>query len=235
MGASLGTSRSLRVAAALLLLGLTAQSDVSEPFGLATVAAPEGPLWTVWRKLQRQIKAEQPIIARCRARPHACDSPAALRFIAIVNEGKRHEGLARIGNINRAVNLGIRAVNDTEPDGVRDEWTSPLAALAAGAGDCKQYAVVKYAALRDAGFPADNLRLLILQMKPGRVRHAAVALRYEERWLILDNRTLALVESRDVLGHYVPLYAFDYRGVRQFGTPQGPGQKIAGATCDLHS
>ena len=192
-------------------------------------------MWSVWRKLQRQIKAEQPIVARCRAEPHTCDSRAALRFIAIVNEGKRHEGLARIGNINRAVNLSIRSANDKEPDGARDEWTSPLAALAAGAGDCKQYAVVKYAALRDAGFSAGDLRLVILQMKPGRIRHAAVALRYDGRWLILDNRTLALVESRDVLGHYVPLYAFDHRGVRQFGTRQGPEQQIASATCELDS
>ena len=37
---------------------------------------------------------------------------------------------------------------------MRDAWTSPFAALAAGAGDCKQYAVLKYAALQAAGFAA---------------------------------------------------------------------------------
>lgn len=233
--ATFSASRIFGMAAALLLLGLTAQTDISDPFGLTTVAAPKGPLWATWRKLQHQIKAEQPIIARCRAEPHACSSPAALRFIAIVEEGKRHEGLARIGNINRAVNLSIRAINDAEPDSTHDEWTSPLAALAVGAGDCKQYAVVKYAALRDLGFAAADLRLVILELKPGRVRHAVVAIRDEGRWLVLDNRTLTLVESSDVLGHYVPLYAFDHRGVWQFGTPQKTDQKIASATCDPNS
>jgi predicted transglutaminase-like cysteine proteinase len=228
--ASSRTARIFRVAAALLLLGLAAQAGPGEPFGLATVAAPEGPLSASWRKLQRQMKTEQPLIARCRAEPHACRSTAALRFVAIVNEGKRHEGLARIGNINRAVNLAIRAFNNAEPH--RDEWTSPLAALAAGAGDCKQYAVVKYAVLGDAGFSADELRLVILQVKPGRDRHAVIALRHEGQWLILDNRTLSLVDSSDVLGHYVPLYALDERGVRQFGTRQQPEQKVASVPCD---
>ena len=37
-------SRISRAAALLLLLGLTAQADSGEPFGLTTVAAPEGPL-----------------------------------------------------------------------------------------------------------------------------------------------------------------------------------------------
>jgi hypothetical protein len=69
-------------------------------------------------------------------------------------------------------------------------------------------------------------------MKRRRIRHAAVALRDGGRWLILDNRTLTLVESSDVLGHYVPLYAFDHRGVRQFGTPQNTDQQIACVTCD---
>jgi len=231
--ASLKAARVFRVAAALLLLGLAAQAAPGEPFGLATIAAPEGPLWATWRELKRQMKAEQPLIAQCRAEPHACPSPAALRFIAIVNEGKSREGLARIGNINRAVNLAIRAINNAEPHG--DEWTPPLAALAAGVGNCKQYAMVKYAVLGEAGFSADELRLVILQIKPGHDRHAVVALRYEGRWLILDNRTLSLVDSSDVLGHYVPLYAMDERGVRQFGTPHAPEQKIASATCDSHS
>jgi predicted transglutaminase-like cysteine proteinase len=159
--ATFSASRILRIAAALLLTGFTAQADIAEPFGLATVAAPEGPLWETWRKLQRQIKAEQPVIARCRAEPHACSSPAALRFFAIVDQ--RHEGLARIGHVNRAVNLSIRAINDAEPDETHDEWTSSLVTLAVGAGNCKQYAVVKYAALRDLGYAADDLRLSFLK------------------------------------------------------------------------
>jgi predicted transglutaminase-like cysteine proteinase len=228
-GWSSRAGRIVRAAAALLLLGLGAQTDMREPFGLPTVAAPEGPLWSTWRMLQRQFRVDRATIARCRDEPHACPAPAALQFVKIVEAGRAHEGLARIGNINRAVNLAIRAVSDTTQGSTRDEWTSPLAALAAGAGDCKQYAVLKYAALRDAGFAAEDLRLVILELKPRPLRHAVVALRHEGRWLVLDNRTLRLVESSAVLGHYQPLYALDRRGVWQFGKPQGPEEKLVGA------
>jgi hypothetical protein len=71
---------------------------------------------------------------------------------------RMHLGLARIGHINRAVNFSIRGIKNAPPG----EWTSPLAALAEGAGDCKQHAVLKYVALRDAGFSPDSVRIVIV-------------------------------------------------------------------------
>lgn len=93
---------------ALLPLGLTAQTDIGGPFGLATAVAPEGPLWATWTDLELKTKAEQVLIPQCRVDPHSCSSSAALRFLAIVNDGKQYEGIARIGHINRAVNFAIR-------------------------------------------------------------------------------------------------------------------------------
>jgi predicted transglutaminase-like cysteine proteinase len=219
-----------RGAAALLLLGLTAQADMSEPFGLATVAAPQGPLWVTWRKLQAEIKAERPVIAQCRATPLECGSTPALQFIAIVDQGEGFAGLARIGHINRAANFALRAVGNVTPGAVHDKWKSPLAALTAGAGNCKQYAVLKYAALEDAGFAADDLRIVILQSRSRQQAHAVVAVRDDGHWLILDNRSLALVESRDLRDSYLPLYMLDQRGVRQFVRQPRVAQKF-GAAC----
>ena len=131
--------RIFRAGAVLLLLGLTAQTELQEPFGLPTFVVADGLLPTTWEDLREEIEADRTIIARCRARPEDCSSPAALRFIAIVGEGQLHQGLARIGHINRAVNLSIRGIKNAAPA----DWTSPLAALANGAGDCKQHSVLK--------------------------------------------------------------------------------------------
>ena len=160
------TRQSWAAAAALLLLGLTAQTDLGEPFGLSTVAAPEGALSATWRDLQSQMKAEQATIEQCRREPKNCSSAAALKFIAIVDEGKSYEALGRIGHINRAANFAISAF--TAAERTNDKWTSPLAALAAGTGDCKQFSVLKYAALIAAGFAEDDVRLLIagVQLPP---------------------------------------------------------------------
>lgn len=220
--------RGLGAAIGLFLLGLAAHADADEPFGLATAAAPEGPWWAMWRRLQSDIRSEEPIVARCRAEPVSCDLPGAARFIAIVEEGRRHEGLARIGHINRAVNFSIRSTAATAQRGSHTIWTSPLAALASGVGDCKQYAILKYAALRDVGLPPDDLRLVIVAIKSLREQHAVVAVRDAGRWLILDSRFLALAESSE-LHDYLPLYALDERGVRQFVLPSSP--QISGSPC----
>jgi predicted transglutaminase-like cysteine proteinase len=218
-----------RIAAGVLLLGLAAQADINEPFGLRTQVAPEGPMWSAWRDLQSDIHVDRRIIAQCRAEPQSCPSPFALRFIALVNEGERHEGIARIGHINRAVNFAIRQVSAPAAGGLRTKWSSPLAALVAGAGDCKQYAVLKYAALVEVGFAPDDLRIIILTIKSVRQNHAVVAVRDGARWLVLDNRTLVLADSRK-LRDYQPLYTLDHRGVRRFVQPSGP--EMAGLSCE---
>ena len=54
------------------------------------------------------------------------------------------------------------------------------------------------------------------------------------RWLILDNRSLALADSHELLGQYIPLYALDHRGVRQFVPAPRVAEdieKIGGAAC----
>jgi predicted transglutaminase-like cysteine proteinase len=132
------------------------QTDINDPFGLATTVVSEGPWWATWQDLQSQIQSEKRIIAQCRAEPQACTSPAALRFIALVKEGDQYDGLIRIGRINRAVNFAINAINSAA---VQTTWTSPLRTLAAGFGDCKQYAVLKYAILEEAGFAPDTCAL----------------------------------------------------------------------------
>jgi predicted transglutaminase-like cysteine proteinase len=197
---------------------IAAQADISEPFELPTVAVSEGPWWASWRDLQSQIQSEKRIIAQCRAEPHSCTSPAALRFIALVKEGDQYEGLVRIGRINRAVNFALRAVNST----VQTTWTSPLSTLATGFGDCKQYAVLKYAVLDEAGFAPDDLRLVIVRIKSRRDNHAVVAIRNAAHWFILDNRSLVVVESGKLLDYYLPLVTLDHRGVRPFVLPSEP-------------
>ena len=214
---------------ALLLSGLAAQADIREPFGIPTVVAPNGPLWVTWRDLQAKIQSDQAIIARCRAEPDACPSPAARKFIAIVKEGDNHDGLARVGRINRAANFSIRPISATASDDVNTAWTSPLEALAAGTGDCKQYAVLKYAALSDAGFALDDLRLVIVAVRSQRASHVVVVVRHAGRWFNADNRFLALVESHE-LSDYSPRFEFDHRGVRQFVLPSSP--EVAGLPCD---
>jgi predicted transglutaminase-like cysteine proteinase len=211
-----------RIGAILILLGLCAQTALNEPFGLATVAAAPHDRWSaIWMRLGYDIAADLAAVARCRTESVSCGSPAAQRFIGLVDHGAPYQGFDRIRHINRAVNLTLR---------IREQpaWTSPLAALAAGEGDCKQYAAIKYAAMLDGGFAPDDVRLIVGSIPPG-TGHAVVAVRSAGIWFILDNRSLDVVRS-EAFAAFTPLYAFDSRGVRRFAPPVAelPGQPCAG-------
>lgn len=216
----LSTKRMFMIALIPLVLGLTAQADSNEPFGLPTVASTEVSLSTMWRDLQLQTQSEIRIIAQCRVDPQSCSAPVALQFLAIVNAGDPYEGLVRLGHINRAINLAIKSVNASATP---TTWTSPLDTLAAGFGDCKNYALLKYAALVDVGISPNDLRLVIVRSKAFKDdTHAMVAVRNQARWLILDSRSSVIAESSELLDYYEPEFTLDHRGVRQFIHPSSP-------------
>ena len=156
-----------------------------------------GPLWQKWRAVEEEIAAEAPVLIRCRAEPENCDSPAAKTFIAIVDAARPREGRARIGELNRAINLAIRAVSDIVQHGVADLWSSPLATFTSRQGDCEDYAIAKLVALRELGFSDDDLRLLVVHERGAPALHAVAAVRFEGRWLVLDNRRFAMVDLAD--------------------------------------
>ena len=91
---------------AFAALSIGASPLADEPFGVASVPAPDIAMAKTWQRLQREMQADERTVMACRADP-ACGSPAALRFIAIVDEARHYDGLARIGHINRSVNLAI--------------------------------------------------------------------------------------------------------------------------------
>ncbi len=190
----------------------------AEPFGLSTSALTDGPLRAKWLAAERAIAAETDIIAGCASDPAHCTSQPAHRFLEIVNAAAAREGLARLGEINRAINLAIRPVSDRAQYGVEDHWSSPLATLAAGAGDCEDYAIAKLVALRAAGVAAEDLRLVIIRENATGDDHAVVAARSGGHWRVLDNRTFLMIEDNG-FGKYRPLFAIDAEGAKRFEQP----------------
>ena len=189
-----------------------------EPFDLFTFRAPEGLLWVKWRGLEAEMGAEAKVIAPCRTEPDRCSSPAAARFLAIADGARALEGRARLQQVNREVNGAIRYRSDLAQHGVPDLWSAPLASFASGFGDCEDYVIAKYAILREAGVAADDLRLLLVRDKAVRRDHAVLAARHEGRWLLLDNRHLALLEDTESK-HFMPMFALDHQGVKLIAAP----------------
>jgi len=186
----------------------------SEPFDLSVKVAP-GEMPAKWNELQSRILGDERALSACRSDQKSC-TEAALRFLSIVELGRKHEGRARFGWINRAVNLSIRPTSDWAQYGYVDYWASPLQTLGSGAGDCEDYAIVKYVVLRELGIDEGDLRFVIVHDDKHEVDHAVVAIRYEQRWLILDNRTMAILTAENV--SYRPLFALDQQNARTIAT-----------------
>jgi predicted transglutaminase-like cysteine proteinase len=168
-----------------------------------------------WLELQSRILLEQQTLATCRLDDGSCPV-AARRFLSIVELGRQRRGRARLGEINRAVNLSIKPMSDLAQYGVADFWSAPVATLSVATGDCEDYAIVKYVALREIGVDPDDLRLVIVRDTKLDTVHAVVAVRLDEEWLILDNRTLIMVNA--IEARYRPLFVLDHRGVRESTT-----------------
>ncbi len=169
--------------------------SVALPFGLAQsalAAAPTQAMTAKWQALQATIALETRVMNLCRQMQDAC-SPAAKRFTMIIDAARAESGRARAGSINRAINLAIRPLRDSAQFGAPDVWQSPLMTFASGAGDCEDYAIAKYVALREAGVSADDLKFVIVHDARNGEDHAVTAALIGGDWLILDNRKMLLL------------------------------------------
>ena len=204
----------------------SAASDAvsAEPFGLFAAPLSGGGLLAKWQGVQRRLEDEMVQLALCEGDRERCASPAALQFLAIVEAAKARDGRARLGEVNRAVNFAIRPMSDLAQYGEIDVWSSPLASLTRGAGDCEDYAIAKFVALSRAGIPADDLRIVIMRDTIRGEDHAVAAARLDGHWLTLDNRRLAMIEDAQVR-NYQPTFVIDRDGVKRY--EQAPTHMLA--------
>lgn len=196
------------VSAVAVMMLVLAPARAVEPFGASTAPSQSDGLIALWRDLQTELAKDEVEIARCRKDVN-CGAGAAQRLISIIDEARQYSGRKMIGHLNRGINGAIQSTRTIVP------WLPPLAALSQP-GDCKSYAIVKYLALGELGIAASDRRLVVLRgVSRPRERHLVVLVRDDDRWIILDNQTLTLVDSV-AASQYEPLTEFDANGVRDF-------------------
>ena len=182
----------------------------AEPFGLSASVLSFGGLREKWLDVERKLDDERVQLALCDGDRERCVSPAALQLLAIVDVARAREGRARLGEINRAINLAIRPMSDLAQYGVLDFWSSPLVTFASGAGDCEDYAIAKYFLLKELGVPVSRLR--ITYVRATRIDEPHMVLAYyssaSAEPLILDNLD-DFVRSASARKDLIPVYSFN--------------------------
>jgi predicted transglutaminase-like cysteine proteinase len=193
-----------------------------EPFGLYTFRAPDGLISMKWHRLEVDMKNEMPALEHCRAESAKC-SPAEARFVALIKDAEQLNRRAKLQLVNDRVNAAIRYTEDSIQWHEADVWSAPLdgdhtGSFDTGRGDCEDYAIAKYVALRQAGVPESDLRVLLVKDQAVHLDHAVLAARDGGRWVILDNRWSRLTDDNQ-LRQFVPLFALNHDGVKLFAAP----------------
>jgi len=195
--------------------GSAPKITLDEPFGLYIRPVYSGGLLRKWLGVVHKLEDERVQLALCDGDRERCVSEAALKFLRIVDSGRQREGRARIGEINHAINLAIRPMDDLVQYGKVDVWSSPLVTFNTGAGDCEDYAIAKYVALQMAGIAAEDLRIVVV-LDPHGDGHAVASVRLDGHWLILDNQEMAMVEDVNARDTYRPRFVIDEAGVMEY-------------------
>ena len=88
-------------------------------------------------------------------------------------------------------------------------WETPFQFLRRG-GQCQDYAIAKYQLLRQAGVPADAMRMVVLRDTAIATDHAVLAVYVDGHAMLLDNLNSRIVPA-DSVSIYRPYYSINER------------------------
>jgi len=132
----------------------------------------------------------------------------------------------QLTEVNRFFNQ-FKYQNDMKLWGQKDYWATPEEFIGVNSGDCEDYVVAKYFALRSLGVPDE--RLYLTYVKAVRENMAHMVLSYFETPksipLILDNynhRMLPASKRRDLL----PVYSFNAKSLFLTNSSAGLGRSL---------
>jgi len=182
-------------------------------FGSVAIPMKNFPVSARWAPIYRAIDG-------CAG--SACGG-ASRDFTAIVAAARDKGFREKLDRVNRGVNRLISYKRDKAVYGRLDHWAQPAEILKRAAGDCEDFAILKMAALIDAGIPAQSMALVVLQDSQKGVFHAVLSVATGSGTFILDNvRDNVVIDNR--LPAYVPLYSFSTNRAWIHGSKAGSAQ-----------
>lgn len=116
---------------------------------------------------------------------------------------------AQVKAVNSYVNK-VRYIEDKKNFGKSDYWATPAEFFAKG-GDCEDFAIAKYAMLKQLGVPESQMRLAIVQDKIKNIPHAVLIVYTDNGPMLLDNQIKRAAEVASV-NRYKPIYSINADG-----------------------
>ncbi len=156
-----------------------------------------------WTRVMVSAESQTETFYACDASKEACSS-AALSWQKIIRQSIGLSPMAQLKTVNSYFNRWPYQL-DIDVYGVSDYWATPGEFLKLS-GDCEDYSITKYYALRKLGFAIDDMRIVLLKDNIRNISHAILAVKLNGGTYVLDNMS-DLVLSHLKYEHYVPQYS----------------------------
>ncbi len=154
-----------------------------------------------WKRVLSVAKEQVRVLNTCGDK--SCP-PGATSWQKIIREARGRDEMAQLRMVNAFFNKWPYRL-DLDLYGVSDWWAAPREFLKQS-GDCEDYAIIKYFALRELGFAAEDLRIVAVKDRIRGLGHAILAVFVRGDAYILDNTT-SVVLSHAKYTHYTPQYS----------------------------
>lgn len=159
-----------------------------------------------WQRVLQRMGQEGAALARCAAEAEACTTSAQQSWRSLIQEAKGLGADEMLHKVNQFFNRWPYKF-DQELYGRSEYWASPSEFMIRS-GDCEDYAIAKFFALRQLGLDNDSMRVVILWDQIRGIGHAVLAIYEADQILILDNLSQFIV-SHDRFKHYIPQYSMN--------------------------
>ncbi|MGI9489376.1 MAG: transglutaminase-like cysteine peptidase [Geminicoccaceae bacterium] len=173
-----------------------------------------------WKAAMHKIVKEQKSYATSR-------SKAVKAWQAMIRNEKGARQIDQLKAANSFINQW-RYRTDNYNYKQSDYWASP-AEFFSRSGDCEDYAIAKYVTLRQMGFSADQLRLVVVKDLNQNLAHAVLAAYVDGDVFILDNVNSKVRSQADVT-EYAPYYSVNEQARwAHAAAPAAASAKVASA------
>ncbi len=115
----------------------------------------------------------------------------------------------QLKEVNREMNLHPYIL-DISNWGVEDYWATPYEFLKKS-GDCEDFAISKYMALKALGVPIADMRVVALRDLNLNLGHAVLVVYVDNVPMLLDNQIATVVPANSIK-HYQPVYSINENG-----------------------
>lgn len=156
-----------------------------------------------WERVMRRGDKDMEILSTCTPGERGCPAAAA-RWQKLMLELKGKPAMEQMQAVTKFFNAWPYRL-DKDNYGMNDYWAAPLEFIK-NSGDCEDYSIIKYYALKRLGFDSQNMRIVALMDKILNLGHAVLTVYVNGEVYVLDNQTNGVFPTSR-FKHYAPQYS----------------------------